>query len=287
MAEAWDVADLLALLDVKPDATGRCISPPQAAEGRMVVEGSQLLAQAVVAAGRSYPGRRAVAGQMAFHRIVEASKPIEFVLTEHSNGRTFTALGVDVQQDGRGRAIGTLLLDTPSEDVMRHHAAPPQCAGPDESPAYEMGVTGREIRIVDGAYDNDPDAPIGPPVIDAWVRYRDVPSDPYLNAALLVHLTGHMSVAAAMRPHAGIGQAQAHHTLSTGINAVSIALHADIRADRWLRFHHLSTFAGDGQTHAECRVYDEDEALVASFTVTAMVRALRTDGRPADTNRVL
>ena len=37
-------------------------------------------------------------------------------------------------------------------------------------------------------------------------------------------------------------------------------------------YHHRATFAGDGMIHAECRVYDEPGALVASFTVDAMVR---------------
>ena len=288
MSATWgDVADLVRLLDIQPDGTGRYVSPAQATEGRLVVEGSQLLAQSIVAAGRSYPGRRAVSGHMVFHRIAEATKPIEFVLTEHSNGRTFTALGIEVDQDGRGRAAGTVLLDSPAPDLIRHNATPPPCAGPEDSPAYDMGVAGREIRIVDAAYNNDPDAPVGPPVIDAWVRYQDAPDDPYLNAALLLHLTGHMSVAAAMRPHAGIGQAQAHQSISTGINAISFALHGDVQAGRWMRFHHLSTFAGDGQTFAECRVYGEDDALVASFGVTAMVRALRTEGTPGDTSRLL
>ena len=37
-------------------------------------------------------------------------------------------------------------------------------------------------------------------------------------------------------------------------------------------YHHLSTFAGDAHC-AECRVHDQAGALVASFTVDAMVRA--------------
>ena len=41
-----------------------------------------------------------------------------------------------------------------------------------------MGVTGRDLRVVDGAYTADPDAPVGPPELDAWVRFRDVPDDP-------------------------------------------------------------------------------------------------------------
>jgi acyl-CoA thioesterase len=38
-------------------------------------------------------------------------------------------------------------------------------------------------------------------------------------------------------------------------------------------YHHLSTFAGDGMTHAECRVFTESGDLLASFSVEAMVRS--------------
>ena len=99
-----------------------------------------------------------------------------------------------------------------------------------------------------------------------------MPDDQPIHAGLLAQFTGHLSIAAALRAHAGIGQDQAHVTLSTAINAISLSLHADIRADRWMLYHHRSTFAGDGMTHAECRVYDQGGSLVASFTVDAMVR---------------
>jgi len=56
------------------------------------------------------------------------------------------------------------------------------------------------------------------------------------------------------------------------INAINLSLHGDARADNWLLYHHHSTFAGDGMTHAACRVHDEAGGLVASFTVEAMVR---------------
>src|SRR3954452_28868 len=114
-----------------------------------------------------------------------------------------------------------------------------------------MSVTGRDIRVVDDAYTDDSNAPVGPPILDAWVRFRDVPDDPYLHAGLLAQFTGHLSIAAAMRPHAGIGQRDAHRTLSTAINAISLSLHADVRADQWMLYRHLSTFGGDGMTRSE------------------------------------
>src|SRR5262249_10608827 len=137
------------------------------------------------------------------------------------------------------------------------------------------------------AYTGDPDAPLGPPELDAWVRFRDVPEDPPIHAALLAQFTGHLSIAAGMRPHAGVGQDQAHVTLSTAINAISLSIHPDVRADRWMRYHHRSTFAGDGMTHAECHVYDEADVLLASFTVEAMVRGFADPSQAADSRRAL
>lgn len=75
------------------------------------------------------------------------------------------------------------------------------------------------------------------------------------------------SIPDALRPHAGIGQNQAHRTTST---AITISMLADVRVDQWLLYHHESTFAGDGMTHTKCRV--EDGRIVASFAVEAMVR---------------
>ena len=209
---------------------------------------------------------------MVFTRAADAGAPYAIELDPISSGRTFTALGVRAKQVERTCAAGTLLLDVTAPDVIRHADPMPDVPGPYSSTPYDMSVTGRDLRIVDNVYTGDPDAPVGPAVLDAWVRFRDVPDDQPIHAGLLAQFTGHMAIAAALRPHAGLGQDQAHVTLSTAINAISLSIHADIRADRWMLYHHRSTFAGDGMTHAECRVHDEGGSLVASFTVDAMVR---------------
>ena len=108
-----------------------------------------------------------------------------------------------------------------------------------------------------------------------------------MHAALLAQFTGHLSIAAALRPHAGIGQDQAHHTLSTAINAIALSIHADVRADRWMLYHHRSTVAAGGMTHATCAVFDEDGTRLASFTVDAMVRAFADPTHVADTRTSL
>ncbi len=91
-------------------------------------------------------------------------------------------------------------------------------------------------------------------------------------AGLLAQFAGHMSIAAAMRPHAGIGFNEAHITLSTAVNTITWAFHREVRADQWVLYHHLATFAGDGMTHTECRAYDAEGNLLASFTNDCMVR---------------
>ncbi len=267
-----DASHLVEMLDVRPDGDLRFESIARSDGRRPVVEGSQMLAQSIVAARRCATDRRPVSAGMLFLRPADAGRPLRFELDELSVGRTFTGLTTRVLQSGRCCGAGTVLLDVTADEVVHHEVAPPAVPGPYECPPYDMGVTGRDIRIVDGAYTGDPAAPVGPPTLDCWVRFRDVPADPAIHAGLLAQFTGHMPIAAALRPHAGIGQDQAHRTLSTAINAINLSLHREVRADEWMLYHHLSTFAGDGMTHAECRVHAEGGELLASFTVEAMVR---------------
>jgi acyl-CoA thioesterase II len=283
-----DAADLITVLDVEPDPddANRFTSAAFSDWRRPVVEGSQMLGQAIVAASRRSPGRRAVSASMMFTRPADARVPYTLELDEVADGRTFSAFGIRVTQAGRTCAAGNVLLDVTAADVIRHgddldHDLDPKSAVP-----YDMSVTGRELRVVDGAYDGAPDAAIGPPELDVWVRFRAVPDDRPIHAALLAQFTGHMSIAAALRPHAGIGQDAAHLTLSTAVNAISLSIHADISADRWMLYRHRSTHAGDGMTHSECRVHDEGGTLIASFTVDCMVRAF-TDPSHGDARSAL
>lgn len=267
-----DAAELIDVLDVRPDGELRYSSITWSDWRRPVVEGSQLLGQAIVAAARHSPGRRAVSASMVFTRPVDAGAPHALELEPITDGRSFTALGVRVVQGDRTCAAGTLLLDAMAADVVRHDEPPPTIAGPYDCEPLDLAVTGRDVRVVDDAYTGDPNVEVGPPELDAWVRFRTVPDDGPLHAALLTQFTGFMPLAAALRPHAGVGLDQAHRTLSTAVNAITISIHADIRADRWMLYHHRSTFAGAGMTHTEGRVHDSDGALLASFSVDAMVR---------------
>lgn len=280
--KAWptwgDLDDLIDVMDVRPVGPGRWVSAIRSDWNRPVVEGSQMLGQAVVAAGRLSPRRRVVSAHMVFMRVATTEEPLEFTSEVLQDGRTMTTLRVDVSQHGRCCATATLLLDVTSADVIRHAAAAPAVTGPYDCPPYDMGVTGRDIRVVDGAYDEDPGAPPADAVIDSWVRFRCLPDDPPLHAGLLAHFSGHMSISAALRAHPRVSQRDAHHSLSTGVNAIALSLHASVRADEWMLYHHRSTFAGDGMTHSQCRVHDAAGALLASFAADCMVRPMAAPG---------
>lgn len=269
-----DAEDLLSILDV-----GTVVHDTT----RPVVEGSQLLGQAIVKAIRQAPGRRVVSAHMMFLKAADANRTTDFDLEELTGGRTFSSLAVRILQGDRVCAAGTILLGAPAQDVVHHSERIDDVPGPYDAVPYDMGVTGRDLRVVEAAYTDDPGAPVGPPKIDAWVRFREVPADPALHAGLLAQFTGHMSIAAALRPHAGIGQIEAHRTISTAINAISISFHGEPRMNDWVLYRHHATTVADGMAHSECRVHDGDGTLIASFSVEAMIRALERPSPDART----
>ena len=270
-----DAADLVDMMDVRMESEDRYSSVARSDWRRPVVEASQMLGQTIVAGMRRTGGRRVVSASFVVMRAADSRFPLTFHLDVLTHGRTFSTVAARVEQHDRLCAVATLLLDATTADVIRHCVAAPDVPGPYECPPFAMGVTGRDIRVVDNAYSGDPEAPIGPPVLDSWVRFRTLPDDPAVHAGLLAQFTGHLSIGAALRPHSGVGERQAHVTLSTAINAITISFHHEIRADRWMLYHHHSTAAGDGMTHSECRVHGIGGELLASFTVDAMVRAFR------------
>jgi acyl-CoA thioesterase II len=274
---AWgDATDLLRLLDVQPVAPNRFVGPAYRDVSRNVVEGGQMLAQAIVAASKTVPHQRVTSAYMIFSKAAAFDAPLDVNVDVLRRGRTFSTVEVRVEQDDALRSTGLLLLDAGAPDVFRGAAAMPSVPGPYDAVPFDMRVSGRDLRIVDGAYSSDPDR-VGPPEIYAWVRFRDVPAEPYLQTALLAQSTTHWTIAAAMRPHPGFGEADAHVTLSTGIMSIAIAFHDDVDVTEWLLYANPAMYAGRGLAQGEGRVFTEDGRLVASYSVQAMIRGFAKD----------
>jgi len=269
-----DLAELLEAFDVYPLGGGRFLAQCLDGRGRDVVDGSQILAQSIVAACKSVPGKNVKSAHMIFSRTASVNAPLELEVDVLHAGRSFASVTVTARQQGKPCARGLLLLDADTPDLIRHGAPMPALPGPDEAPPYDMGVRGRELRIVGGVYTGDPEAKVGPPELFAWLRYREAPPEPHLNQALVAHFTGHLSIATAMRPHPGVGEAMAHRTLSTGVLALTISFHDSVRADEWMLYAHESPHAGRGLSYGRAQIFAADGRLLASFSQEAMVRAL-------------
>ncbi len=277
---AWgDQAELTRLMDVEEVAPGRFVGPAYGPTPRDVVEGGQLLGEAVVAAAKSVPDKRVVSGYVTFSRAASFTKPVDVGVEVLRDGRGFATVAVRIDQDGTFRSGGTLMLDAGAEDLIRHDAPMPDVPGPEESEPLDMGVSGRDLRVVDGAYRPDPDL-VGPPEISVWCRFRDDPGPQYLHQALLAQSTTHWTIAAAMRPHPGFGEAQAHVTLSTGVLSTAISFLDDVDVTQWLLYTNAAVSAGRGLVQGEGRVHTRDGRLVATYAVQAMVRDFAV--RPAE-----
>ena len=277
---------LIAALDVAPFGAGGLTYVAGATDGagRNVVDGSQILAQSMVAAGKAFPGRTVRSAHAVFAAAASPAHPLEFTVTPVRAGRSFASATVAVRQGERTCVAATVLLDNPQPDVIRHDhpastAAGP-AAGPDAAFPAVMPLSGRQLRI-EGVRDHNSPDEVGPPVLDAWLWYDTVPGRDDLRRALLAQFTGPLSISTAMRAHAGIGTAQAHHTVSTAVMAIGVTFHDPVWWDGWIRYHHESTFAGAGMGYARGQVLTRDGRLIASFTQDAMIRAFEPAGAGA------
>ncbi len=272
-----DAAELLRLIDVEPVAEQRFVGPAHGPTERNVVEGGQLLAQAIVASAKTLPGQRITSASMIFTKAASFDAPIDISVEVLRRGRTFSTTEVRVTQHDSVRTTGILLADSGAPDVIRYAAAMPDVPGPQDAIAFEgFAMPGREIRVVDAAYDPDPDR-IGPPEINAWVRFRDAPAKQYLHDALIAQSTTHWTIAAGMLPHQGFGEARAHQTLSTGIIKATIAFHDEADVTEWLLYSNNAFWSGRGLVQGDGRVFTPDGRLAASYTIQAMVREFERD----------
>ncbi len=241
-----------------------------------MVEGGQLLGQAIVAASKSLPEQRVTSGYMTFAKAAAFDAPVDVSVEVLRPGRTFSTVQVRVDQDGSVRSAGLFLFDGGAPDLISGSVEMPAVAGPYDSAPLDMGVTGRDLRVVDGAYSGDPDL-VGPPEIYTWCRFAEAPAQPYLHTALLVQSMTHWTIAAAMRPHPGYGEADAHVTLSTGIMSIGVAFHDDVDVTEWLLYANPAIYAGRGLAQGEGHVFTQDGRLVASYSVQAMIRPFATE----------
>ncbi|MCV7318434.1 acyl-CoA thioesterase [Mycolicibacterium confluentis] len=274
----WTVQTLLDLFDVEANDAGAFDAPtgPTGEDERQVVEGSQVLSQAIVAVAKRFPEKSVRSVYAVFSRVVLVGAPVELNVDVVQEGRSAATAVVTALQNGKRCITVTVLCDVPTADVITHHLPRPDVKSPAESHVSQMPMAGRDLRLVDVVDVNSPDE-VGPPELYAWLHYDPIPQRDDLAKALIAYFTGHLGISTTMRAHEGIGTAQAHLTVSTAPMTISVSFHEPVTWDGWLLYSHESTQVGSGMSYVRGTVHTEDGALLASFTQDALIRPLRTN----------
>jgi acyl-CoA thioesterase II len=251
---------------------------------RDVVYGGQLLAQMILASDRVAADKDVASIHAIFARSARVSNPIEIDVDVVHDGRTMGSHSVTAHQGDRVCAQGLILRRLDAPDLIRHQPTMPDVAGPDDSPDTGQGgllAPGSDLRVVGGLNTWDPDAPVGPAELFAWVRLPMAPDgseDPVLAQALLAYGTDGFLIGTAMLPHAGVGQNMAHRNIGTGVVSHTLTFHEAVPTGEWLLLAHESPYAGRGASYGRAHVFTQDGRLVASFVQENMIR----DAGPTD-----
>ncbi|MEZ0382893.1 acyl-CoA thioesterase [Mycobacterium sp. pW045] len=287
-ATPWSVTGLLDLFEVTADGPDRFTGATGLAgdDERQVVEGTQLLSQAIVGVAKRFGDKSIRSVHAVFARAVLVGPPVEYAIDVVNEGRSTATAVVSVLQNGKRCATMTVLADVPSADVIRHHLPRPDVAPPAQANPCAMPMTGRQVRLVDVVDVNSPDE-VGPPEIHAWLHYDPIPARDDLAKALIAYFTGHLGISTTMRAHAGIGTSQSHLTVSTAPMTVTVSFHEPVRWDGWLLYGHESTQVGAGMSYVRGTVHTEEGDLIASFAQDGLIRPLRTsDNKIAEQARI-
>ena len=273
----WTVERLLELFDVTPEGDDTFVGQTgiAGADERQVVEGTQVLAQAIVAVAKRFPEKSVRSVYAVFARAVVVGPPVELTIDVVAEGRSTATAVVNVTQNGKRCITVTAFTDVPSGDVIRHHLARPDVAPPADANVSEMPMVGRQLRLVDVVDVNSPDE-VGPPELFAWLHYDPIPTRDDLAKALVAYFTGHLGISTTMRAHEGIGTAQSHLTVSTAPMTITVSFHEPFGWGGWLLYTHESTQVGAGMSYVRGAVHTEEGELIASFAQDALIRPLRT-----------
>lgn len=268
-----EIGELVACLELEEVGTDR-FRADNVSAGHGVVFGGQLLAQSIVAARRDHPDKAVKTIHTVFARGASHDQPVEIAVDAMHTGRSFASATVTISQGERLCTRSVVLLSADEPDLIRHaEPFPNGVAGPDDCAAHPESSGDWEVRIVGGVDVNDP-ALVGPAELDVWTRFAGAPHDAITDQALLAFATDGFLIGTAMRPHAGVGQAQAHVTVATGVVSHTLTFHEPCSAGDWMLLSHRSPYAGHGRSYGQAHVFRPDGQLAASFVQDAMIRAM-------------
>ena len=237
-----------------------------------VVFGGQLLAQSIMAGLVGQEGKAIKTIHTVFARGAAHDAPLDVVVERMHAGRSVASSTVTISQGDQLCTRSLILLSALEDDVIRHADERRSTSTPDDVAGHIRGEEAWELGIVGNVDISDPEL-VGPPELDVWVRFAGAPDDPGTDQALVSYSTDGFLIGTAMRPHQGVGQAQAHQTLSTGVLSHTLTFHERCPAADWHLLEQRATYAGHGRSYGFGNIFRADGQLAASFVQDAMIRA--------------
>lgn len=276
------IAALLDLLDVAPAGTDEFTATNLAKpDGR--VFGGQVIAQALVAAGRTVPeGRLPHSLHGYFLRAGDTTRPIDLSVERLRDGRSFSARRTHAAQ-GDGPILSMIASFQEHQPGIELGQAMPDVPGPEdvESAMDRMGhldhplarfwthESAFDVRHVGGSlYLGPAPAPDGRQRV--WMRTKGaLPDDQLLHRAVLAFACDQIMLEPVLR-RAGLSW------LTPGLSVASLDhamwWHRDVRVDDWLLFDQDSPTAQGGRGLGSTRVFSREGVLVATIAQEGMVR---------------
>lgn len=278
-------AAVLRVLDVAPDGeTPDLFHATSLAQPGGRVFGGQVLAQALLAAGRTVPAERLPHSLHGyFLRPGDVTKPIALTVERLRDGRSFTARRTHALQDGQpilsmiasfqegqpGVEYAETMPDVPEpEDVV---SALDQLGGIDHPVAkFWTQEAAFDVRHVGGSLylSADPEPGLGRQAV--WMRSRaPLPDDQLLHRALLAYACDQVMLEPVLRR---AGRSWVTPGLSMASLDHAMWWHRDVRVDDWLLYVQSTPSAQGGRGLGAARVFTRAGVLVATVAQEGMVR---------------
>jgi len=254
------------------------------------VFGGQVLAQALVAAGRTVQGRSAHSLHGYFMLPGDVRTPIVYQVDRIRDGRSFTTRRVLAIQEGR--EIFSMLCSFHVDEAGIEHGAPmPDVPPPEELPreldlvramAHRIPAPLREVYTQDRPLDFRPVAPVDPFAPDVrpavkhgWFRAEGImPDEPILHQAVMAYASDYGLLGTALLPH-GLS------FMMRGVQAASLDhavwFHRPFRVDEWLLYSTDAPAAAGSRGFTRGLLFTRDGTLVASTVQEGLLRMRREE----------
>jgi len=248
--------------------------------------GGQLVAQSIVAAGRSVPEKFLPHSlHTTFLRPGLSGQPVTYRVERLRDGRQISTREVSAWQ-GERLVCRSIVSCTMIDSGLSHSRPKPESIGPEAA---------TDIRVLAepdgglGEFWEDFDAidiRIEPPADYAqfwaaapqniWMRTSEsLDDDPLIHRAAVAYASDLMLMSAALNPHGHITGNET--TLARDWWAVSldhaIWFHRDVRADEWMLFEHSTTAAHASRGLIDAAVFGPDGNQACRISQEALIRS--------------